>query len=192
VGVLPAGAVLAVVGGFLFGAVVGGFSAMIGSTIGATTLYLVGRGAFGESLARGAGPLLQAFAAGFRADAFSYVLFLRLIPSPSWMTSLGAGTMRVPIKTFVAATALGRTPGSFVFALFGAGLGGVIEAQEAIYRSCLAGGGADCRVDFDPATVVTPTLLAGLIGLGLLALVPVFAKRLLLRRPAVEQRPEHP
>jgi hypothetical protein len=39
---------------------------------------------------------------------------------------------------------------------------------------------------------VTPTLLAGLIGLGLLALVPVFAKRLLLRRGAIGQRAERP
>jgi hypothetical protein len=30
--------------------------------------------------------------------------------------------------------------------------------------------------------VLTPTLLAGLVGLALLALVPVLAKRLLMRR----------
>jgi uncharacterized membrane protein YdjX (TVP38/TMEM64 family) len=183
-GAIPAGAVLAVVGGLLFGTAVGGLSAMVGSTIGATTLYLVGRGAFGPVLARGRSPMLRAFAAGFRADAFSYVLFLRLMPTPSWLTSLGAGSLHVRPATFVAATALGRTPGSFVFALFGAGLAGVIDTQEALYRACLAAGGADCRVDFDPAKVLTPTLLAALVGLGLLALVPVVAKRFLLNRPA--------
>src|SRR4051812_46324399 len=40
-GAIPAGAVPAVVGGLLFGTAVGGLSAMVGSTIGATTLYLV-------------------------------------------------------------------------------------------------------------------------------------------------------
>ena len=179
---IPVGVGLAVVGGFLFGALIGGFAAMLGSTAGATLVFLVARSAFGGELIRRAGPLLTRFADGFRADGFCYVLCLRLLPVPSWFTNLTAAFFRVRLKTFVAATALGRIPGSFVFALFGAGLGSVIAAEASAYHACLAAGSLDCRVGFDPANVLTPTFLAALIALGLLALVPVFVRRLLARR----------
>ena len=183
---MPAGAVLAVIGGFLFGTLVGGLAAMIGSTAGATIVFAVARGAFGEQLMRRAGPPMARFAAGFRADAFCYVMFLRLVPVPSWLTNLTAALLGVRLKTFAAATALGRTPGSFAFALFGALLSSVIASEAAAYRACLAAGGLDCRVAFEAADVLTPTLLAALIALGLLALAPVALRRLFWRRAAVE------
>jgi len=189
-GALPAGAVLAVAGGFLFGTLNGGLGATIGSTLGASVLYLLARGAFGGWIMPNAGSRLAGFAAGFRADAFYYILFLRLVPSPSWATSMASGSLGVRPAVFVAATALGRLPGSFVFALFGSGFGSVIAAQEAAFAACLAAGGDDCRVRFNPADVLTPTLLAGFIGLALLALVPVVARRFLMRRAApVGQEP---
>ena len=180
------GALLAVLGGFLFGTLVGGFAAMVGSTAGATIVFLVARSTFGDHLLRRAGPLTARFAAGFRADAFCYVLFMRLVPVPAWFTNIIAAVLNVRLRTFVAATALGRTPGSLALALLGAGLDSVIAAQAASYRACLAAGGLDCPIDFDPASVITPTLVAALIALGLLALVPVLARRVLLRRTAAE------
>ena len=184
---MPAGAVLAVVGGFLFGALIGGAAAMIGSTLGATAVFLIARSAFGERLLRRLGARVESFAAGFRADAFYYVMFLRLVPVPSWFTNLTAALCAVRLRTFVTATAIGRIPGSFLLALFGAGLDSMIATQEVAYRACLVAGELDCRIDFDPANVVTPTLIRALAGLGLLALVPVLARRLLMRRAAIER-----
>ncbi len=174
---MPAGAVLAVVGGFLFGALIGGAAAMIGSTLGATPVFLIAHSAFGERLLSRLGPRAESFAAGFRADAFCYVMFLRLMPVPSWFTNLTAALFAVRLRTFVGATAIGRIPGSFLLALFGAGLDSMIATQEVAYRACLAAGELDCRIEFDPANVVTPMLIAALVGLGLLALVPVLARR---------------
>src|SRR5262245_46946186 len=108
---MPAGAVLAVIGGFLFGAFTGGAASMIGSTLGASAVYLIARSAFGEKLLRHAGTRAESFAAGFRADAFYYVMFLRLVPVPSWFTNLTAALCAVRLPVFVAATAIGRTPG---------------------------------------------------------------------------------
>jgi len=187
---MPAGAVLAVIGGFLFGALTGGAASMIGSTLGATSVFLIARSAFGEKLLRRLGARAESFAAGFRADAFYYVMFLRLVPVPSWFTNLTAALFAVRLPIFVVATAIGRTPGSFLLALFGAGLDSMIASQEIAYRACLADGSLDCRIDFDPANVVTPTLIAALVGLGLLALVPVVARRLLWRRATIG--PERP
>jgi uncharacterized membrane protein YdjX (TVP38/TMEM64 family) len=189
---VPAGgALLVLIGGFLFGAAIGGPAATIGSTLGATIIYLVARSAFGNDLARAAGPFAERFAGGFRADAFSYIFFMRMIPVPSWLVSSGSAVLGVPVWIFVAATALGRVPGSLVFALFGSGLDDVIDGQEAAYKNCLAAGGADCRIEFDPSSVLTSTLIVAFVALGLLALLPVLAKRFWWRRTGVASQPDH-
>ncbi|HXG78005.1 MAG TPA: SNARE associated Golgi family protein, partial [Methyloceanibacter sp.] len=58
----------------------------------------------------------------------------------------------------------------------------VIEAQQVQYQSCLAkagaGGQESCEYMFDPGAVLTPELIAGLVALGLVALIPVAIKRL--------------
>ena len=64
----------------------------------------------------------------------------------------------------------------------------MIAAQEANYKTCLAADGIDCRINFEPASLLTPTLLAALIGLGLLALVPVLAKRIWWRQASAESQ----
>jgi uncharacterized membrane protein YdjX (TVP38/TMEM64 family) len=90
----------------------------------------------------------------------------------------------VRLAPFVAATAIGIVPASFVFAFFGAGLHTVLAAQEAGYRACLATGATDCRIDFNLASVFTPNMVLGLAGLGVLALTPVVLKRLRARQIA--------
>jgi uncharacterized membrane protein YdjX (TVP38/TMEM64 family) len=179
---VPVGFYLTVSGGILFGAVLGGVAAVVGATVGAICIFLIAKSAFGEHLARRAGPLAEKLAKGFRADAFSYLLFLRLVPIfPFWLINLAAALLGVRLTTFAAATALGIIPATFVFAFVGAGLDSVIDAQQAAYRSCLAAGGADCRLEFHMKAAVTPELLAAFAALGVLALVPVLVKRLRAR-----------
>src|SRR5262245_61267244 len=100
---MPAGAVLAVIGGYLFGALTGGGASRIGSTLGATAVFLVARSAFGEKLLRRVGARAESVAASFRADAFYYVMFLRLVPVPSWFTNLSAALCAVRLPVFVTA-----------------------------------------------------------------------------------------
>lgn len=181
---LPIGFYLTVTGGILFGAVLGGAAATVGATIGAICIFLIARtaSALGENLVRRAGPLAQKLANGFRADAFSYLLFLRLVPIfPFWVVNLVAALAGVRLGSFAAATALGVIPATFAFAFFGAGLDSVIVAQQAAYRSCVASGRADCRLEFHMHAAVTPELLAALAALGVLALIPVVVKRLKAR-----------
>jgi uncharacterized membrane protein YdjX (TVP38/TMEM64 family) len=176
---IPVGFYLTVIGGILFGAVVGGAAAMVGATVGAICIFLIARSALGEHLVRRAGPLAEKLARGFRADAFNYLLFLRLVPIfPFWLINLVAAVLGVPLATFAAATAVGVIPATFVFAFVGAGLDSVIVAQQAAYRSCLAAGRADCRLEFHMDAALTPELLAALAALGVLALVPVVVKKL--------------
>jgi uncharacterized membrane protein YdjX (TVP38/TMEM64 family) len=179
---LPGGAIMTVIGGFLFGPVIGTIAAIGGALAGATVIFVIARSAAGECLTRRAGPFAAKLAEGFRADAFSYLLFLRLVPFPFWLINLAPALFGVRLSTFVAATALGILPATLTFAVFGAGLGSVIAAQESQYNACLAAGRADCMVDFDLSHVLTPTLLLALGAFALLALVPAFARRVFRRK----------
>ncbi|MGB8822945.1 MAG: TVP38/TMEM64 family protein [Pseudolabrys sp.] len=174
---LPGAALLTLTGGFLFGIAVGASAAVISATVGATLIFLVARTALGEPLLRRAGPRATQLARGFREDAFSYLLFLRLVPAfPFFLVNLVPAFAGVRLGPFVAATAIGIIPGAIVFALAGAGLDSIIAAQKNSYDQCIAAKGADCRLVFEPADVLTPQLIAALVALGLLALMPVAVK----------------
>jgi uncharacterized membrane protein YdjX (TVP38/TMEM64 family) len=186
---IPGALILSISGGILFGALAGGGANLIGATVGATIIFLVARSACGENLVRRAGPLACKIADGFRADAFSYLLFLRLVPAfPFFLVNLAPALVGVKLSTFVAATVIGVLPATFAFAFFGSGLDSVIATQEMAYRACLASGRSECVLHFDIGMIVTPRLLAALAALGVIALIPVVVKRLRARsagsRPA--------
>ena len=182
---VPGGTLLTVSGGFLFGIAIGASAAVIGATVGATLIFLLARSALGEPLLRRAGPRAQQLAQGFRADAFSYLLFLRLVPAfPFFLVNLVPAFAGVRLGPFVAATALGVIPASLVYAFAGTGLDSIITAQKNSYQDCLAAGRTDCLLSFDARDVLTPHLLGALVALGLLALVPVVVRRLRARQRA--------
>ena len=184
---LPGAALLTIFGGALFGGLAAGTAALVGATMGATVIFLVAKSALGGWLVRHAGPRAETLASGFRADAFNYLLFLRLVPLfPFCMVNLVPALCGVRLRTFMLATALGIIPGTFAFAFFGAGIDSALTAQVDAYRACVAAGHAGCKPGFDPSTAVTPQLIAGFVALGLLALVPVVVRRLRAARAAPE------
>lgn len=185
---IPGGVVLTIAGGFLFGWLVGGALSVVGATIGATIIFLVARSAFRDVLIVKAGPKLQRFAEGFREDALSYLLFLRLIPVfPFWLVNIAPGLLGVSFWTYVLATAVGIIPATFAFALAGNGLDSVIDSQQAAYQSCLAkageGGHDSCMFGIDPGALLTTDVIIAVVALGVVALIPVVAKK--LGRPTV-------
>jgi uncharacterized membrane protein YdjX (TVP38/TMEM64 family) len=182
---LPGATFLTVTGGFLFGLVLGASAAVIGATLGATVIFLVARTALGEPLLKRAGRRANQLAQGFREDAFSYLLFLRLVPAfPFFLVNLVPAFADVRLSTFVAATALGIIPGGTVYAFAGIGLDSIISAQKEAYDACKAVGRADCHLTFSAHGILTPELIGALVALGVLALVPVAVKRLRARARA--------
>jgi uncharacterized membrane protein YdjX (TVP38/TMEM64 family) len=180
---LPGGLVMTLIGGVLFGGAVGGAVAVVSATLGAVIIFLIARSAFGEHLVRRAGPRVAKLADGFRAEAFHYLLFLRLVPLfPFFLVNLVPALAGVRLATFVAATFIGIIPAGFAFAYVAAGLDSTIRAQGVSYNACLAAGRSDCRLEFDIHAAVTPELLAALTALGVVALLPVIVKRLRARR----------
>jgi uncharacterized membrane protein YdjX (TVP38/TMEM64 family) len=166
---IPGGAILTMAGGFLFGVVAGTCYVVIAATIGATIVFLIARTALGDSLRRRAGPGLRRMEAGFRENALNYLLFLRLIPVfPFWLVNLVSAFLGVPLRTYVVATAVGIIPGTVVYASVGNGLGAVFEA----------GARPDLGIIFEPR-IVFP-----IIGLAVLALLPVAYRKIKARQPS--------
>ncbi len=125
----PGASFLTIAGGFLFGAGFGTALAALGATLGATALFLIARTSFGDALARRAGPRGERLRDGFQRDGFSYLLFLRLVPLfPFWLVNLAAALFGMRLLPYVAATAIGILPVTFIFAYFGAGLETTLEA----------------------------------------------------------------
>ncbi|NKB48836.1 MAG: TVP38/TMEM64 family protein [Alphaproteobacteria bacterium] len=159
---LPGGAVMTITGGFLFGWLGGGLIVVVGATIGATALFLIARTAVGGFLEAKAGPFVRKMEDGFRQNALSYLLVLRLIPLfPFWLVNLVPALLGVSTTTYIVATFFGIIPGTFVYASVGNGLGALFDA------------GADP----DLGIIFEPQFLAPLIGLAVLAIIPVLYKK---------------
>lgn len=184
---LPGAAILTISGGLVFGIAAGAAAAIVAGTIGATVLFLIARSALGGWLVCRVGPLAERLAADFRRDAFSYILFLRLVPVfPFWIVNLVPALAGAGLVPFVAATAVGVIPATVAFACLGAGLDSIIAAQQSAYRACLAAAQADCHLDFDIEAALTPQFLAALAVLSLVAVLPIVIKRFkTFERPSI-------
>jgi uncharacterized membrane protein YdjX (TVP38/TMEM64 family) len=155
---VPGGAVLTVAGGFLFGTWLGGLCAVIGATLGASAVFLAARAGL-VGLARRAGPFFGKLEAGFRADAFNYLLVLRLVPLfPFWLVNLVPALAGIGLPVYLLATFIGIIPASFVYAGLGNGLGNVVDRP-------------------DSGILFRPSVLLPILALAVLALVPVWYRR---------------
>lgn len=153
---LPGAVILTLAGGFLFGAVFATVCVNIGATTGATIAFLISRYVLRDTVERKFGTWLGSFHEGFANNAFSYLLTLRLIPLfPFFVVNLVSGLTRVHIGTYVAATAIGIIPGSFVYAYAGRQLGTINSLRE----------------------IASPSVVGAFVLLGLLALLPVAYKK---------------
>ena len=160
---LPGGAVLTITGGFLFGSLWGTLCVVIAATTGATALFLIAKTSFGDALRAKAGPALQKMQEGFQEGALSYLLVLRLVPIfPFFLVNLVPAFLGVTLRVYVIGTFIGIIPGTFVFATVGAGLGSVFDQ-----------GGS-----FSAAGILTPQIITALVGLAVLALIPVVYKKI--------------
>ena len=176
---LPGAGILSIVGGFVFGWALSAPVTVVAATIGAIIVFQIVKTSLGATMAEKAGPFVQRLSAGFAADAFNYLLFLRLVPAfPFFVVNVVSGVARVPLRTFVVATFVGIIPGSFVFAYLGLGLGSVIDAQSLAHGTCVAEkGAANCPFEISVSALVTPQLLLSFAALGVVSLIPVILKK---------------
>ena len=175
---IPGATLMSLAGGFLFGWMVSAPATIVAAVAGAAIVFQIVKTSFGAALAERSGPFLTKLSQGFAENAFSLLLFLRLTPVfPFWAVNAVAGLSRIPLRTFITATAIGIIPASVAFALIGAGLDQVIDDQLIAYQVCAAQNGTEnCHITLSPGALVSPELLWGLTGLGLVALVPMLLR----------------
>jgi uncharacterized membrane protein YdjX (TVP38/TMEM64 family) len=159
---VPGAVWMTIIAGFLFGPAAGTVLVVIAATAGACIVFLAARYALADLLRDRASGAIARMQAGFRRDAFSYLLFLRLVPLfPFWLVNLVPAFLDVRLATFALATLIGIIPGSLVYVLVGNGVGSILDA----------GGTPDLH------TLCHPTVLVPILGLAALALAPVVFRR---------------
>ncbi|MGH1483200.1 MAG: TVP38/TMEM64 family protein [Geminicoccales bacterium] len=160
---VPGLALLTMVGGYLFGWVLGATYTMIAATIASACVFLLAKSAFGAAMRERAGPMIQRFARGFKESALSYVFIMHLIPIFPYMvvTTLPAAC-GVPLPIYMFSAFFGILPATVLLARVGAGLGDVIAQEGPI----------------EIANFMTTDIMLSLGGLAVLALLPVFYRAL--------------
>lgn len=160
---VPGAVFITIAGGFMFGPYLGTVYVVVGATIGAVGVFLAAKYALGDVLRARAGPAIKRMEAGFRENEMSYLLILRLVPLfPFWLVNLVPAFLGVSLRTYTIGTLLGIIPGAFVYALVGDGAGAVLDA----------GGDLNLGIIFEPR------FLAPIIGLAVLACIPIVYKKI--------------
>ncbi|WP_429910527.1 TVP38/TMEM64 family protein [Glycocaulis sp.] len=152
--------------GFLFGPIIGTGVAVIGSTIGATIIFIAVRYAFADWARAKFGNWVKRLQDGFSSDAFSYVLILRLIPVlPFFGINIATALLNVPLRAYVLGTFIGVMPLAYVYATVGSTIG-------------RAAGGVPSLLD-----LLTPELIAAICVFALVGFLPFIYKRITGKKP---------
>ncbi len=160
---LPGATWMTLAGGFLFGTVLAIGIVVFAATLGAVAIFLITRYALADYFRVLMGSAGARMETGFRENALSYLLFLRLIPMfPFWLVNVVPALFGVSLRKYVIGTFLGIIPGSAVFCSVGNGLGAVFDA----------GGTPDLGIIYDYK------ILGPFFALAILSLVPIVYKRI--------------
>ncbi|GAK61558.1 SNARE associated Golgi protein [Candidatus Vecturithrix granuli] len=159
---LPGAAVMTLLGGALFGRLIGTVAVSFASTIGATLAYLVSRFLLRDWVQSKVGKRLQPINEGVEREGAFYLFTMRLIPAfPFWLINLAMGLTKMPLWSFYWVSQIGMLPGTFVY---------VNAGTELARIDSLKG-------------ILNPTLIISFVILGLF---PLIVKKLL----SLYKRPE--
>ena len=152
---LPAASVLTLLGGAIFGFVVGLILVSFSSTIGATLAFLLSRFIFKDWVQKKYGRFLNKLNQGFEQEGAFYLFALRLVPAfPFFLVNILTALLPIKVWTFFWVSQLGMLAGTAVYVFAGTQLG-QIESLSGI---------------------LSPKLL---IAFALLGLFPIISKKIL-------------
>lgn len=161
---LPGATVATLTGGFLFGTFPGVLFNVTGATLGAVAIFLAARWGLGARLAtkmQASDGMVKRIKDGIDANQWSMLLLMRLIPAvPFFAANLIPAFVGVPLHRFAISTFLGIIPGALVYTSVGAGLGETFDRGETP----------------DLGIIFAPHILLPLLGLAILAALPLIIK----------------
>lgn len=163
---LPGAWLITVSGGYIFGWLIGGFLAVIGATLGACIIFIMAknllRNFFSKKIINKKSILIK-IENGVKRDAFSYLLFMRLMPIfPFVFVNIVPALLGIRFNIYAVTTFIGIIPGTFVYALLG-------EGANEIFIS----GNVSSLETYDSFKIII-----GLSGLSILSLLPIVIKYL--------------
>ncbi len=121
---LPGAAVMTLLGGALFGFLVGTIVVSFASTIGATLACIVARFLLRDWVQEKVGGKLKVINDGVEKEGVLYLFTMRLIPVfPFWLVNLAMGLTLIPLPTFYWVSQIGMLPATMVFVFAGRELG---------------------------------------------------------------------
>ena len=147
---LPGAAIMTLVAGAIFGLVWGTLLVSFASSIGATAAFLVARFVLRDALHKRYGEKLKAINEGVAEEGGFYLFTLRLVPVfPFFLVNLVMGLTPIPVRTFYWVSQVGMLAGTIVYVNAGTQLAKIDSLRG----------------------IVSPTLLASFILLGLFPLI---------------------
>ena len=169
---LPGAAVASITGGFLFGLAAGTVLNVGSATTGACIIFLAARWGLGDWLTariEASEGRVQAMKQALRENEIEVLFLMRLIPAvPFFAANLLPALVGVKFRNFLLTTALGIIPGGIVYTWIGVGLGEVFDRGE----------------DPDLSLLREPHVIGPILGLCLLAAMPILVKSLRSRKRA--------
>lgn len=160
----PTGAILSLIGGFLFPFPLSSLYVVISATLGACSLFFLTKTTLGQFLKEKALPFMSKLEKGFSKNEVSYLLFIRFTAFvPFWIANLAPAFLGIRFWTFCWTTLVGIMPGTLIYTHAGASLTSILETHK----------------DFSLSSIFTLRVKIALALLGLLALSPIVIKKLM-------------
>jgi uncharacterized membrane protein YdjX (TVP38/TMEM64 family) len=161
---LPGATLATLTGGFLFATFPGVLLNLTGATLGAIGIFLATKAGLGDRLAarmetsEGA---IKRFKDNIDDNQWSALFLIRLVPAvPFFVANVLPALFDVPLSRFAVSTFFGIIPGTLILTSVGAGLGDVFDSGETP----------------DLSFVFSPPVLLPILGLCLLAALPIIIK----------------
>ncbi|OGF50241.1 MAG: hypothetical protein A2044_02115 [Candidatus Firestonebacteria bacterium GWA2_43_8] len=162
---IPGAFVLTIAGGFLFSTLTATAYVVTGATAGAILAFLTSRYLVGNFVQKKYGDKLSGINNEIKENGKYYILMLRFISVPPFfLLNILAGLTKIDLKTFIWTTALGIMPATLIYSYAGSNLSGIEE----------------------PGDLLSPGVIAAFILLGLLAILPVVARKFMKVKKPVQ------
>ncbi|HEX5960981.1 MAG TPA: VTT domain-containing protein [Rhodanobacteraceae bacterium] len=159
---MPGPLLIIIAGGMLFGMGPAIGLSLVGEVLGSLLLYYAARHAFGYGK-RPPPKFVERIRQGYQANPVSYTLFLRFVPLfPFGGVTVALAWLRCPVWLFAIATTFGGVIMLVFETAIGAGVGQSIAEGKGL----------------SPGIIMEPHIWLPLVGLGLLALIPVLLQRM--------------
>ena len=114
------GSVLTLAGGALFGPIPGALLSLLGSTVGGTVAFLIGRYLAADWVEHRASGRMREIKEGVEREGWRFVAFVRLVPAfPFNLLNYVLGLTRLSVRTFALTSFIAMAPGALAYAYMG-------------------------------------------------------------------------